>query len=772
MEPAKILVVEDEMIVAMDIQSALRNLGHIIAGSAATGQEAIRLARVSRPDLVLMDIKLKGEMTGIQAADVIRTQENLPVVFLTAFTDTGTLNSAALAQPFGYIVKPFDGKELDSAIAMALYRHRLEGKLKESEEKHRNLFETMADGVVYQSADGRITSANPAAEEILGLKLDQMLGRTSIDSGWRAIHPDGSDFPGEEHPAMVALRSGQPVRNVQMGVFHPQEDRWRWILISAIPQFRVGESQAYQVYATFSDITGLVLAEQALARQVKIEKVVAEITSAFAGQTELAAAIHIALEKLGHLYQADRVGLILHNPAEEVVKRVYEWQSGTLEGDLQALLATRYEQFPWLSTTLAAPQTLIIEDCRNLPIEADREKSLMESLGIRSALMIAFSITETQEGALALISSLPRCWEDIEHSLLDVTTRVISGAVQKAMAQEAEQRARNQTETLREALQALTAELNLNQIIELLLSNLARVLPFDAAIALLYDNNGRLQVEAGQGDFDRVKMEAVCLKAECALINDLRNSPEAVILSAFDNTPRAHCLTGAGQFLSGVGTRMAARGRVHGYLLALSKQVGIYDAPLARLAQTFSDQAALAIENARLYEQAYHHSITDPLTELYNRRRFLDLADSEIERVKRHETPLSVIVMDMDHFKAINDIYGHAAGDRVLVETARRMRAKLRSVDVLARFGGEEFIVMLPATPLEQAAQAAERLRLAICEQHIAAEGTVIAASGSFGVAQFDSDCQDLHTLLTHADRAMYAAKAAGRNQVKTWSQS
>ena len=136
--------------------------------------------------------------------------------------------------------------------------------LQESEEKHRTLFQTMAQGVVYQAANGQITSANPAAEQILCLTFDQMQGRTSVDPRWQAIHKDGSDFPGDTHPSMVALRTGKKVRNVVMGVFSPQFNEHHWININAVPLFRPGENRPYQVYTTFGDITERVQMEKAL----------------------------------------------------------------------------------------------------------------------------------------------------------------------------------------------------------------------------------------------------------------------------------------------------------------------------------------------------------------------------------------------------------------------------------------------------------------------------------------------------------------------------
>lgn len=136
-------------------------------------------------------------------------------------------------------------------------RLQAEKELNESEEKYRTLFETMDQGVVWQDAEGHIFSANPAAENILGLSLDQMQGRTSIDPRWKSIHEDGSDFPGNTHPSMVALRTGKKVNNVVMGVFNPKTESYRWININAVPQFKNGTDKPYQVYTTFDDITAL-----------------------------------------------------------------------------------------------------------------------------------------------------------------------------------------------------------------------------------------------------------------------------------------------------------------------------------------------------------------------------------------------------------------------------------------------------------------------------------------------------------------------------------
>ncbi|WP_295388179.1 ATP-binding protein [uncultured Thiodictyon sp.] len=150
-------------------------------------------------------------------------------------------------------------------LALAVRRaRRAESAMSASEARYRTLFETMPQGVAYQGLEVGITAANPAAQRILGLNLDQLQGRQSIDPRWHAIHEDGSDFPGPEHPAMVALRTGQEVPGTLMGIFNPAQDAYRWLVVHARPQFRPGEETPWQVVVTFDDLTDLRAAQTAL----------------------------------------------------------------------------------------------------------------------------------------------------------------------------------------------------------------------------------------------------------------------------------------------------------------------------------------------------------------------------------------------------------------------------------------------------------------------------------------------------------------------------
>jgi two-component system CheB/CheR fusion protein len=155
-----------------------------------------------------------------------------------------------------YLVKIQPYRHEDKSIHGILITMVDISALQKSREKFKILFETMMHGVVYQDANGKIISANPAAERILGLSLEKMLGLTSIDPRWKAIRENGEEFPGDEHPAMIALKTGEIVKNVLMGVFNPANNAITWIRITATPLFKKGKNKPYEVYAIFEDITG------------------------------------------------------------------------------------------------------------------------------------------------------------------------------------------------------------------------------------------------------------------------------------------------------------------------------------------------------------------------------------------------------------------------------------------------------------------------------------------------------------------------------------
>ena len=176
MVKAKILIVENERIVAEDIKRTLQNLGYGVCSIVTSGVEAVKKAEQDNPDLILMDIVLQGKMSGIEAAEQIRTRFNIPIIYLTAYADEKTLERAKIAEPFGYIIKLFDERELHSTIEMALYKNKIEKELQESKSRLQNIINNNADGIIIVDYKGIVRFVNPAAETIFRCKKEELVG--------------------------------------------------------------------------------------------------------------------------------------------------------------------------------------------------------------------------------------------------------------------------------------------------------------------------------------------------------------------------------------------------------------------------------------------------------------------------------------------------------------------------------------------------------------------------------------------------------------------
>ncbi len=177
----KVMIVEDNYVVSRDIQEMLHELGYGVSSMTDTGTEAVQLAGKSHPDIILMDIKLKGNMDGIEASKLIHEYYNIPVIYITGYADDYTLQRAKTTEPSGYILKPIKKEDLHTTIEMALYKHKVEGFLRGREELLASTLKSISDGVVTTNEKGFITFMNPIAESILGCSQEEVLGK-SFDS--------------------------------------------------------------------------------------------------------------------------------------------------------------------------------------------------------------------------------------------------------------------------------------------------------------------------------------------------------------------------------------------------------------------------------------------------------------------------------------------------------------------------------------------------------------------------------------------------------------
>jgi PAS domain S-box-containing protein len=277
MPQAQILVVEDESIVAKAIQRRLTSLGYVVPGVAASGEEAVQKANQMHPDLVLMDIVLKGAMDGMEAASQIRSHLNIPVVYLTAYTDDDTLQRAKRTEPFGYILKPFEERELQTTIEMALYRHQMEMKLRESEQWLATTLKSIGDAVITADQQGRITLMNPIAEALTGWKQEEALGQD-----WTHVFTilGERNWTLRDNPVTRAWGEGSPV-GPSTHTLAAKDGTKRPIDANVAP-IRDDKGMIAGVVVVFRDITERKRAEEALQRakeelSLRVEERTAEL---------------------------------------------------------------------------------------------------------------------------------------------------------------------------------------------------------------------------------------------------------------------------------------------------------------------------------------------------------------------------------------------------------------------------------------------------------------------------------------------------------------
>ena len=176
-KPYSIFIVEDEFITATDLREKLKSLGYVIAGEAKDGEEAIRKVMDTNPDLILMDIKLNGEMDGFEAAEKIHNHVDIPIIYLTAFSDQHTLDRAKYTQPFAYLLKPFDNREIHTSIEVAMHRHEIEKRVRGRERWLSRILDSIRDAVIAADSKGCIQYMNSVAEAQTAWRQEEAMGK-------------------------------------------------------------------------------------------------------------------------------------------------------------------------------------------------------------------------------------------------------------------------------------------------------------------------------------------------------------------------------------------------------------------------------------------------------------------------------------------------------------------------------------------------------------------------------------------------------------------
>jgi diguanylate cyclase (GGDEF)-like protein len=313
---------------------------------------------------------------------------------------------------------------------------------------------------------------------------------------------------------------------------------------------------------------------------------------------------------------------------------------------------------------------------------------------------------------------------------------------------------------LHEATAALLTTLDLENLLGKILDAATSAIPASekGAILLLAPDTGQLEIRAVLGYTETDPRIHKLPRAQMTTnIDRVINQREPLLVRPADNDSDSRYTIIAPLILEET---------VLGALSLEAAEKEVFTNQDLRLLASFAVTATAAIRNAQLHAEVQRQAITDELTGLYNRRGLTELGEREVERAWRYGRNLSAMMIDIDDLKSINDTYGHAGGDRAIIYIAQVCSSNTRKIDVVCRFGGDEFVILLPENDLFIAAKVAERLLHNITQDAFYLDGQVVQLSVSMGISKVSKDTKDLEALLKSADEALYEAKSSGKDQI------
>jgi PAS domain S-box-containing protein len=464
----RILVVDDERIVAQDIMEVITHMGCEVAGTALSGPEAIEKAGLLRPDLILMDITLQGQMDGVEAATIIRDRFDIACVFLTAYSDSSYLERAKLTQPAGYMVKPFEEGGLRSTVEIALYKVDLERALKESNEWLQTTLMSIGDGVIATSNTGRVQFMNPLAEKMTGWTSQEAVGAWIED-----VFPIANENTGERvaNPALESLRtghvvnlakgtvlvqrdgtaipiddSGAPIRNNKgeiigsVLVFRDttearraeREVKRHQERLEELVQERTGELTQTN-HRLVKEIDDRIRAEEEIRQRANSENLLSGISTAFlrAKPSEVNPTIEFVLQRIGAFLQADRCYLLKANPDAQSFSCSHEWCENNVAPLKAYFTKVPNSALPLVSNPNSGGRNFVVAQISDTP-DASLNPQLAQARQARSLLMIQLMEAEICIGFLGIdVCKTNRNWRNEEASLLAMVSDPLISALRR-----------------------------------------------------------------------------------------------------------------------------------------------------------------------------------------------------------------------------------------------------------------------------------------------------------------------------------------------------
>ena len=403
-------------------------------------------------------------------------------------------------------------------------------------------------------------------------------------------------------------------------------------------------------------------------------------------------------------------------------------------------------------------------------LDIQSEKSLQGNWKTGSLVSLPLIFHRTVIGVMNITFFEPGELDSQLLQVLDLLSNQAAIAINNARTFEAEREQRRLAQALQHTGRAIQSSLDLEVVLDQILSQISTVIPYHSANLILIENGNAIVVRQQGYSQDHEKQNdhqtvAPFDVTQFITLEKMTETKKPIIIPDTNVDPDWVKTKTTARVLSWAGAPILDGDKVIGFLSLNNQTRNFYRLEQAETLSAFASQAAIALVHARLHKEIQEMAITDPLTNIFNRRGLDRWGQYEIERAKRFSSPLSAIYFDLDHFKDINDTHGHDVGDHILQQVVRCSQNVVRKIDIFSRIGGEEFLIILPETPLPIAVQVAERLRETVAGCEIKINSHQIKITISLGIVELSDKISDLPDLINAADKYMYKSKQTGRNR-------
>jgi diguanylate cyclase (GGDEF)-like protein/PAS domain S-box-containing protein len=635
-----------------------------------------------------------------------------------------------------------------SMIDISVWK-RAEEALRISEEHYRTLFDLAGDAIFIHDLEGRFLEANKVTVERLGYERSELLEKSVFDI-------DNLEYKRAGSKRLDELAKGDHV------VFETAHVTKDGIVVPTEVSSRLIDYDGKKAVLSIArDVSEKKQTEKALQRRLEEQMALYAVAMAGAEATSLDILIERATHAVGTILFPDHFGIGLVDAKTGAIQLHDSYRGMNVEHKNQLIPAGK----GIVGRVVATAQPSRIPD-----VSLDPAYLPLGEPDMRSELCVPIKVAGQIAGVINAESKRLAAFTETDERLLMILAGQIATGIERFRLLDSERQRVTELEALRATMTDILAELESHRLLRVVVERACTLLSVTSGQLALFEQETQMLRVVVSYNTGRDYTDTRIAIGE-GIMGKVVETSGPLLVTDYATWEGRSSQYGDARWHSVLAAPLVAGYELKGVMsVSTADPMRKFLASDQRLMSMFAQQVAIAVENARLFREIQQLAITDSLTGLYNRRHFFELSKREIVRAQRYQRGLAMLMLDIDHFKEVNDTYGHATGDQVLRTVASRCRESLREIDLVGRYGGEEFIALLPETTLDGGRFVAEQLKQRVA-MPVEVEDYTVTVTASLGVVALNEHATSMEGMLEYADRALYEAKKAGRNQVYVWSE-